>query len=241
MPRLTFYSLTGDFSFIRDLAAGVDACSALVETLLHCETSGVRAVVIGALLCHVGSHDHRCDFLVSSLLTVYSTSPERMRDIFVTAISHFANHRQLREALIASGGVRSALVEALQRAETRATKAIVVSVMHRLFECLDGRDAQTRSLACNKLVEALNDANSTDSFAEAARLLFSTQDLNVFSNQDVNDSVQSAVCESLVQDLRSDQPGTFQLHAVLDVIHSILHHEAGRSALIGKAACACLN
>jgi hypothetical protein len=232
LPHLTFYSLIGDFAFIQDLPAGVDVCSAHVETLLRCETSGVRAVVIASLLHHV-AHEDRCAFLVSSLLTVNSSAIEDMRDNFATAMSHFTDHRQLREALIASDGVRPALVEALHNARTEATKAIVVSVMHRLFDWLDGRDAQTRSLACNKLVEALNGANSTDSFAEAARLLF--------SNQDLNDSVRSAVCESLVQNLTQDQPQAFQLHAILDVIHSILHHETGRSALIGKAACACIN
>ncbi len=210
-----------------------------VKTLLRCETSGVRAVVIGALLHHVdAAHDHRCDLLVKSLLTVYDPSSEYMRDNFLTPMSHFADHKLLRGELVAIDGVRSALVgsalvEALQNANTEATKAIVVSVMHRLFEFVDGRGAHTRSLACNKLVNALNSASSTDSFAEAARLLF--------SNQDLNDSVRSAVCESLVQDLRRDQPETFQLRAVLDVIHSILQHEAGRSALIGNAACACLN
>jgi hypothetical protein len=194
---------------------------------------------MGALLHYVAQSlqydadaEDLCAVLVSSLLTVNSTSIESMRDNFATAMSHFADHRQLRGALIASDGVRPALVEALQNARTEATKAIVVSAMHRLFDCLDGRDAQTRSLACNKLVEALNGANSTDSFAEAAHLLF--------SNQDLNDSVRSAVCESLVQDLRH-QPDTFHLRAVLDVIHSILHHEASRSVLIGKADCACFN
>jgi hypothetical protein len=173
----------------------------------------------------------------------FATSSDDMRPLWQQRMSRFAmnslNRALKSEALIALGDERSktfcsALVEATCT-ESKDTRDIVEEAIHHIFGWMDGRDKKNRSLACKTLVQALKNAKSqwhgpdssscTDSYAEAACLLFNNEDC-------LSDFTRSKVCVALVEDLKLSRQ-TDHLHAVLCIIHSFFSHEVGRIAFIG--------
>ncbi len=172
------YHLAKDHLFRAVLFSTDDAFSAIVEALQHAKTDGARTNFVKTLSLLNKIQVESCaliSLLVKSLQTLSTTTFEAMPlDAMRANISALLLQLANFDLLVPTDDACSALLEALQHAETDRTRDIVLTAISS-FSLTGNRLSDAGSALFSRLVSSLKTANATR-YLRAIRLLAHNQD-----------------------------------------------------------------